>query len=241
MRKRKNSYYCKTGKNVVSYIRGDYMITFDDIKKNQEIKTYIKRADSSLGALGYTEHSQAHVSLVAERAERILSALCYDERTVEIAKIAAYMHDIGNVVNRVDHSQSGALIAFRLLDKIGMDTEEIATIISAIGNHDEGDGVAVNPVAAALIIADKSDVRRTRVRNRDISTFDIHDRVNYSVIKSDIAVKDGNIILSLDIDTKISPVIDYFEIFLNRMLMCKRAALCLKSQFKLIINDQEII
>ena len=226
---------------MVSYIRGDEMITYEDVRKNKEIKTYIKKADSSLLALGYTEHSLAHIGLVAERAGKILESLNYDERTIELAKIAAYMHDIGNVVNRVDHSQSGALIAFRLLDKMGMDSEEIATIISAIGNHDEGDGVAVNPVAAALIIADKSDVRRTRVRNRDIATFDIHDRVNYSVIESDIEIEDNQIKLSLEIDTKISPVIDYFEIFLKRMLMCKRAALCLKSQFKLTINGQEII
>lgn len=217
------------------------MITYEDVRKNKEIKTYIKKADSSLLALGYTEHSLAHIGLVAERAGKILESLNYDERTIELAKIAAYMHDIGNVINRVDHSQSGALIAFRLLDKMGMDSEEIATIISAIGNHDEGDGVAVNPVAAALIIADKSDVRRTRVRNRDIATFDIHDRVNYSVIESDIKIEDNQIKLSLEIDTKISPVIDYFEIFLKRMLMCKRAALCLKSQFKLTINGQEII
>ena len=217
------------------------MITYEDVRKNKEIKTYIKKSDSSLLALGYTEHSLAHIGLVAERAGKILESLNYDERTIELAKIAAYMHDIGNVINRVDHSQSGALIAFRLLDKMGMDSEEIATIISAIGNHDEGDGVAVNPVAAALIIADKSDVRRTRVRNRDIATFDIHDRVNYSVIESDIEIEDNQIKLSLEIDTKISPVIDYFEIFLKRMLMCKRAALCLKSQFKLTINGQEII
>ncbi len=217
------------------------MITFEDVRKNEEIKAYIKKADSSLKALGYTEHSTAHTCLVAERAGYILKSLGYDERTVELAKIASYMHDIGNVINRVDHSQSGALLSFKLLDKMGMDPGEIATIISAIGNHDEGDGVAVNPVAGALIIADKSDVRRTRVRNRDISTFDIHDRVNYSVIESDISVEGDKIILKLEIDTKISPVIDYFEIFLNRMLMCKRSALCLKSQFKLTINGQEII
>lgn len=217
------------------------MIKYSDIVNNEDIKAYIRKADSSLAALGFTEHSFAHTGLVAERAGYILSSLGYDERTVELAKIASYMHDIGNVVNRVDHSQSGAIIAFRLLDKMGMETEEIATIVSAIGNHDEGDGVAVNPVAAALIIADKSDVRRSRVRNTDISTFDIHDRVNHSVIESDISVKDGNIILSLEIDTKISPVIDYFEIFLKRMLMCKRAAQCLNSQFKLTINGQEII
>lgn len=168
------------------------MITFKEIKDNAKIKAYIEHADKSLLALGYTEHSYAHVGLVSQRAEYILSSLGYSERECELVKIASYLHDVGNVVNRKDHSQSGAVMAFRLLDNMDMDADEIAQIVTAIGNHDEGEGEAVSPLAAALIIADKSDVRRTRVRNSDITSFDIHDRVNYSVIKSDLTVDKAN-------------------------------------------------
>ena len=219
------------------------MITYKDIKHNEAISTYIRKADESLGALGYTEHSFAHVGLVANRAEYILSSLGYGEHDLELVKIAAHLHDIGNIVNRREHSQSGAVMAFRVLDKLEMDPCDIATIVSAIGNHDEGTGEAVNPIAAALIIADKSDVRRTRVRNTDFSTFDIHDRVNYSVIETSLNInkEDKAITLSLTIDTKISPVMDYFEIFLNRMLMCKKAAKTLDLEFKLVINNQAIM
>ena len=219
------------------------MITFNDIKHNEAINTYIKKADESLSALGFTEHSFAHVGLVASRGEYILKTLGYDPHKIELVKIASYLHDIGNVVNRREHSQSGAVMAFRILDRLDMEAQDIATIVSAIGNHDEGEGEAVNEVAAALIIADKSDVRRTRVRNRDFATFDIHDRVNYSVIESSLSINESktSVTLNLKIDTAISPVIDYFEIFLNRMLMCKKAARALKLEFKLIINDQPII
>ncbi|MBO5313588.1 MAG: HD domain-containing protein [Clostridia bacterium] len=219
------------------------MLTYNDIKRNDAINTYITKADESLSALGYTEHSFAHVGLVASRAEYILCSLGYDSHTIELAKIASHLHDIGNIVNRKEHSQSGAVMAFRILDKLEMPASDIATIVTAIGNHDEGTGEAVNAVAAALIIADKSDVRRSRVRNRDFATFDIHDRVNYSVIESSLSINDEKtqIILSLTIDTKISPVIDYFEIFLNRMLMCKKAGKALGLEFKLNINNQPII
>ena len=219
------------------------MICFNDVKKNEAIRAYINAADASLSALGYTEHSYAHVTKVAMSAARILEALGYDERTIELAKIAAYLHDIGNLVNREEHSQSGAVMAFRILDKLGMEPSEIATIITAIGNHDEGTGVAVNAVAAALIIADKTDVRRTRVRNRDFSTFDIHDRVNYSVFDTSFAVdKDAKEArLSIKIDTEISSIMDYFEIFLGRMIMCRKAAETLGLSFKLTINDQNFI
>ena len=166
-------------------------ITFELIKNDPDIKTYITKADESLKALGFTEHSFAHVGKVSEDAAYILSTLGYSEREVELARIAGYLHDIGNLVNRVDHSQSGALMAFRILDKIGMPADEIATVVTAIGNHDEGTGVAVNPVAAALIIADKCDVRRTRVRNSEPSTFDIHDRVNYSVERSSLSISEN--------------------------------------------------
>ena len=160
------------------------MLTCEDVKNNSAVRTYIQRADESLTALGYTEHSFAHVMHVAETAKYILETLDFPPRTVELARIAGYLHDIGNLVNRIDHSQSGAVMAFRLLDHLDCDPEEIATIVTAIGNHDEGTGQPVNAVAAALILADKSDVRRSRVRNKDMSTFDIHDRVNYAVEKA---------------------------------------------------------
>ena len=219
------------------------MITYNEIKNDKNIRTYIEQADKSLLALGYTEHSYAHVGLVSHRAEDRLRSLCYGDRDIELTTIASFMHDIGNVVNRKDHSQSGALMAFRILDNLGMDAEEIAKIVSAIGNHDEGDGVAVSPIAAALIIADKSDVRRTRVRNHDFTTFDIHDRVNYSVISSDLKINDDKtqINLILEIDTEISSVVNYFEIFLQRMIMCRKAATALKLDFKLTINGQELM
>ncbi len=218
-------------------------ISYRSIKENEEIKTYIRKADESLKALGYTEHSFAHVTRAAKSAEYILSSLGYDEHTVELAKIAGYLHDIGNLVNRVDHSQSGALIAFRILDKLGMSAGDIATVVSAIGNHDEGNGVAVNPVAAALIIADKSDVRRSRVRNSDIASFDIHDRVNYSATKSELTVSDDKktITLSLTIDTSISSVMDYFQIFMGRMQMSRAAVETLGLTFKLVINGQTLL
>ena len=212
------------------------MITFEEIKNNEHIKTYIKKADESLIALGYTEHSFAHVTKVSEMAKEILLELGYSKREAELAQIAGYLHDIGNVINRVDHAQSGAVMAFRILDKLGAEPEEIATIIAAIGNHDEKTAVAVNPVAAALILADKTDVRRSRVRNSDLATFDIHDRVNYAVEDSSTKIsKDKkSIILNLKINTEISSVMDYFEIFLDRMLLCRKAAEKLNLKFKLL-------
>jgi metal-dependent HD superfamily phosphatase/phosphodiesterase len=219
------------------------MITYNEIKTNEDINAYIIKADQSLRALGFTEHAFAHVGLVATRAGEILSSLGYSQREVELVKIASHLHDIGNIVNRKEHSQSGAIIAFRILDKLGMSADEIATIVTAIGNHDEGTGEGVSPIASALIIADKSDVRRTRVRNSDFASFDIHDRVNFSVIGSDLDIdKEGRaLILKLEIDTEISPVINYFEIFLNRMLMCQKAAKTLNATFKLVINNQQIM
>ena len=219
------------------------MIRFEDIKNNEEVKTYISAADRSLLALGYTEHSFAHVGLVSHRAADILEKLGADDRTVELARIAGYLHDIGNLVNRVDHSQSGAIMAFRILDNMGMPADEIATIITAIGNHDEGTGVPVDMVAAALILADKSDVRRSRVRNDDPATFDIHDRVNYSVVDSglDSNTDDRTVRLTLKIDTNNASIMDYFEIFLGRMTLCRRAADKLGLAFKLTINEQNFI
>lgn len=219
------------------------MITFKEIKKDSQIRTYIKKADESLGALGYTEHSFAHVSIVAEKARYILETMGYPQRMIELAQIAGYMHDIGNVVNRVDHAQSGAVMAFRILDKLGVDPDEIATIVSAIGNHDENTAFPVNEVAAALILADKTDVRFTRVRNRDMASFDIHDRVNYAVKESETFINEEKtkIILNLTIDTEASSVMDYFEIFLGRMILCKKAAEKLALRFQLVINGQKVL
>ena len=218
-------------------------MTYDEIRANSAIRTYITQADASLAALGFTEHSFAHVGRVAETAGYILETLEYPARTVEVAKIAAYLHDIGNLVNRSEHSQSGAVMAFRILDNMGFPAEEIALITTAIGNHDEGTGVPVNAMAAALILADKSDVRRSRVRNQDISTFDIHDRVNYSVTKSELKIDESrtHIVLKLSVDTYYGSVMDYFEIFMNRMFLCRKAAEKLGLQFKLIINEQQLI
>lgn len=219
------------------------MLSYEAVTSNEAIKVYITKADESLGALGYTEHSFAHVLHVAQMAGYILQTLGYDDRTVELGKIAGYLHDIGNLANRKDHSQSGAVMAYSMLNDMGCDPCDIATIVTAIGNHDEGTGVPVNAVAAALILADKADVRRSRVRNRDISTFDIHDRVNYSVVKSVLKINEDKTLvkLKLTVDTKYGSVMDYFEIFLGRMILCRKAAEKLGLQFKLIINEQQLI
>ncbi len=215
-------------------------ITLETVKNDPAVKTYIAKAGESLRAIGFTEHSFAHVTKVSDTCEYILKHLGFDEHTIELAKIAGYLHDIGNMVNRQDHSQSGALMAFRILDRMGVDPEDIATIVTAIGNHDEGNGIPVSPVAAALILADKSDVRRSRVSNPDASTFDIHDRVNYSVEKAQLQFDEGKhtLHLCLQVDTAMSSVMDYFEIFLGRMIMCRKAADKLGLSYKLIINDQ---
>ena len=214
-------------------------VTYEDVRNSEEIRTYIKQADESLKAIGYTEHSFAHCTKVAKVAGDLLEKLGYDAHEVELARIAGFMHDIGNVVNRIDHAQSGAMMAFRILDKMGMPPEDVATVITAIGNHDEQTAAAVNAVAAALIIADKADVRRSRVRNRSTINFDIHDRVNYAAEKSDVILEPDSktITLDLKINTEICAVMDYFEIFTGRMLLCRKAAEFLGLQFKLDIND----
>jgi len=218
-------------------------MTYENIRDNPTIRTYIKQADETLAVLGYTEHSFAHVTSVAEMAGYILEKLGYSQRMVELAKIAGFLHDIGNLVNRVEHSQSGAIMAFRMLDQMGFPPEEIALITSAIGNHDEGTGVPVSPLAAALILADKSDVRRSRVRNIDPASYDIHDRVNYSVTKAELKIDDEkeNIRLRLRIDTNLGSVMDYFEIFIERMILCRKAAEKLGLRFRLIINEQSLL
>ena len=219
------------------------MVTAEQVKNDRAVRAYIAKADESLSALGYTEHSFAHVGLVANTAKYILETMGYDAHQVELAQIAGYLHDIGNVVNRVDHSQSGAVMAFRILDHMDMAPEDIATIISAIGNHDEGTGVPVNAVAAALILADKSDVRRSRVRNADPAAFDIHDRVNYSVQRGSLRINEAKTVveLRLEIDTAYGSVMDYFEIFMERMILCRKAAEKLGLQFRLMINEQQLI
>ncbi len=219
------------------------MITINDIKNNIQIQTYIKQADVSLHALGYTEHSFAHVAKVADTAKYILESLNYSAREIELAQIAAYLHDIGNLVNRIDHAQSGAVMAFRILDNLGMPSEDIAVVVSAIGNHDESTAFPVNAVAAALILGDKTDVRRSRVRNKDIPSFDIHDRVNYSVrfASTFLDEETKRFILKLEIETEYSTVMDYFEIFLDRMILCRKAAEKLNLHFHLIINEQQLL
>ena len=219
------------------------MLTYNEIIKNETIKTYIIKADESLAALGYTEHSFAHVMHVSQMAGYILETLGYDAHSVELAKIAGYLHDIGNLVNRKDHSHSSAIMAYSILKDMGWSAEDVATIVTAIGNHDEGSGVPVNAVAAAMILADKADVRRSRVRNQDKSTFDIHDRVNYSVKESKLKINQDRTIvkLKLTIDTKYGSIMDYFEIFMQRMLLCRKAAEKLGLEYNLIINEQPLM
>lgn len=218
-------------------------ITLEQIKQNEAVKTYIQQADASLLALGYTEHSFAHVGQVAATAKYILETLGYPERDVELVQVAGYLHDIGNLVNRKDHAQSGAVMAFQILTAMGAAPEDIATIVTAIGNHDESTAEPLTPVTAALILADKSDVRRSRVRNPDTLAFDIHDRVNYSAKKSIVKINEEHTLLKLKltVDTHYSSVMDYFEIFLERMMLCRRAAEKLSLQFKLIINEQQLL
>ena len=218
-------------------------MTYEELRQDSAIRTYIQKADESLRALGFTEHSFAHVEKAAHNAAMILETLNYPPRQVELAKIAGFLHDIGNVINRNDHAQSGAVMAFRILDHMGFTPDEIGVIVSAIGNHDEGTGVPVNAVAAALILADKADVRRSRVRNQDTTTFDIHDRVNYSVKKSTLKINEDRTLvkLKLTVDTHFGSVMDYFEIFMQRMILCRKAAEKLGLQFKLIINEQQLI
>ena len=217
------------------------MLTYKELQNNESIRTYIAAADASLGALGYTEHNFGHVTKVADCAKYILENLSYCEHDVELGQIAALLHDIGNMVNRKDHAQSGAILAFQILCNFGFSASDIALVVSAIGNHDETEGMPINAIAAALILADKSDVRRSRVRSD--ADFDIHDRVNYSVTESHLSINENKdtITLHLKIDSQYSSVMEYFEIFLERMLMCKKAASALGLHFRLIMNDQHMI
>lgn len=219
------------------------MVTLWQIINNDEINTYINHGDKHLGAMGFTEHSSRHINLVCKRAQNILEELGYTEREVELAGIAGYLHDIGNVISRHDHGQSGAILAYSILDKMGMSYKEIAMIISAIGNHEEKYGHAVNHISAALILADKSDVHRERVRNKDVATFDIHDRVNYAAEQSYLNIDSDKkaITMELTVDLRVSSIMEYFEIFLSRMIMCRRAADFLNCDFELVINDAKLL
>lgn len=219
------------------------MVTLQVIKADEIVNTFISKGNEHLGVMGYTDHGPIHIGLVSHLSQEILERLGYDKRMAELAGIAGYMHDIGNVVNRNGHSQSGALMAMEILRRLGMEPEEISIICAAIGNHDEGSGHPVNEVAAALILADKSHVHRNRVRNLDVATFDIHDRVNYAVESSALNIDEKNqvITMQLTIDINICPVMEYFEIFLSRMLMCRRAANFLQCEFELIINNARLL
>ena len=219
------------------------MITLKDVRENPEVDALIRGAQKQLNALGYTEHGHRHISIVSKRAGDILEKLGYPERTVELTRIAGYMHDIGNCVNRVDHAHSGAILAYDILKDMGMPVDERTEIMMAIGNHDENTGSAISDISAALILADKSDVHRDRVVNKNLSTFDIHDRVNYAVTNANLELdeKERKIILKLAIDTKICPVLDYFEIFMDRTMMSKYAAKYLNIWFELIINETKLL
>lgn len=219
------------------------MITIDEIRKNPEIKTYISMSNRVLSEMGFTEHGFAHVQRTSDIASHILEQLGYDKRTCELAQIAGYIHDVGNLVNRHDHAQSGAIMAFRILTKLAMEPEEVSLIVSAIGHHDEKTAQAISPIAAALILADKSDVRRSRVRNKNPEDYDIHDRVNSAVKNTELEInpEKRELILKMKIDTEICAVMDYFTIFLERMTLCKRAASYLGLRFELLINNSRLL
>jgi len=219
------------------------MITLEDVKKNEEVQALIEGTTRQLNVLGYTEHGTRHISIVSHRAAEILRTFGYSEDRIELAKIAGYLHDIGNSVNRVDHAHSGALLAYDLLKDVGMNHKDRTEIMMAIGNHDEQTGTAVSDISAALILADKSDVHRDRVVNTNISTFGKHDRVNYAVTNTrlDIDKENRKVILNISIDTEICPVLDYFEIFMDRTMMSKHAAKYLNVWFELVINNTKLL
>ena len=219
------------------------MITVDDVMKNPDVKEFVRNAQTQLDVLGYTEHSERHIGLVSNRAAKILETLGYDEHRIELVKIAGYMHDIGNSVNRVDHAHTGAILAYNILREMGMEASDATEIMMAIGNHDEVTGTAVSDISAALILADKSDVHRSRVSKTDRTLFDKHDEVNFAVTHSDLVVntEERKVSLNLKIDTRICPVIDYFQIFMDRTNMSKRAAKYLGLWFELVINDTNLL
>ncbi len=219
------------------------MVTIEDVKRNPRVKYYIELADRCLSALGYTEHGFRHVGWVSHQAGRILRELDYPERIAELAEIAGYLHDIGNSINRLNHEVSGAMLAYDILKEMGMSYEEIGVVISAIGTHHEASGYPVSEVSAALILADKADVHRTRVRSLENLSVDIHDRVNYAAIDREILISKGNKTLTykITIDIKIAPVLEFFEIFLDRTIMAQKAAKVLNCNFELYINETKML
>ena len=219
------------------------MIKLEDVKNNEEVKELVFGAQRQLDVLGYTEHSVRHIEIVSQRASYILTTLGYEEKEIELAKIAGYLHDIGNCINRVDHAHNGAILAYNILKDMGMNIKDRVEILMAIGNHDEKTGTAVSSISAALILADKSDVHRDRVVNKNLASFDIHDKVNYAVTNSELRVDSRKRVITLDltIDTNICPMLDYFEIFMDRTMMSKYAAKFLDLWFELIINDTKLL
>jgi len=218
---------------------GQHKVTIEQVRRDPEVIIFIRSANETLRSLGYTEHGQRHAGLVGNIAANILERLHYEERTCQLANIAGYLHDIGNTIHRENHALSGSLMAWQILSRMGMQSEECAVVMNAIGNHEEERGLATTAVSAALIIADKSDVHRSRVQNPDMATFDIHDRVNYAATRSFVRVRadDKIIALELQIDNEYAQVIEYFEIFLSRMTMVRQAVQFLGCEFQLIIND----
>lgn len=218
------------------------VITYQNVLDNNEFNTYVNKGGEMLEKLGFTDHSAVHTLNVGETAAEILIKFGYSARQAELAKIAGYVHDIGNMINRSNHAQTGALMAFTVLTKLDADPSDIAVIVSAIGNHDENVGIAIDAVSAAIIIADKTDVHRSRVRNWDFTTLDIHQRVNYAVVEKrlDVLKDEGKILLNLTIDTDICSIMDYFDIFLTRMSLCKKAAMYLHSSFGLSVNNSTL-
>lgn len=218
-------------------------ITFEEIRENEEIKSYITSADHTLAAMGFTEHCFSHVLKAASVVRQILSTFGYSQREINLGQIAGYMHDIGNTINRFNHGLTGGTMAFEILTRLGMDPKDIALIVAAIGNHDEAAAYPVNSIAAALILADKTDVRRSRVREQDRGNNNIHIRVNYAVVDSKLNIdkNDRSITLNLTIDTEVTAIMDYFQIFMDRMELCKLAASKLNAKFKLVINGLELM
>lgn len=218
-------------------------MNYEEIKNNEEVRAFIKKGNDNLGILGYTDHSEAHCCKVAEDAAMILKKFGFSEKEMELVKIAAFMHDIGNAINRKHHAEYGALLANDILKDTDLALEDRVTVVSAIANHDESTGSAVSPISAALIIADKCDVRRNRVRNQDLKNFDIHDRVNYAVTSADLKIDMEKKVITLDlqIDEQMCTMYEYFEIFLGRMMMCRRSAEMLGAKFKLMANGSKVL
>lgn len=216
---------------------------YSEIIKNEEVLAYIRKGNEKLGMLGYTDHSEVHTAIVAKHAAMILKQFGYPEHDIELAKIAGFMHDIGNAVNRSHHAEYGAILAVQILEKAGMSLEDRVEVMSVIGNHDGSTGGAYDAISAALIIADKTDVRRNRVRNTDLASFDIHDRVNYAVTEAKLKLNTEKSVISLNlkIDENICTMYEYFDIFLGRMMMCRKAAEILGARFKLTANGSKVL